>query len=255
MIRPNLVRDAIDSYISSVTEERLPDGLFHPSSVSACHRKAIYAARDVTGRLYKTDEDAARLFYIGHRIHEVVQRALESGTAGEAYFECGVEVPAPYNLVGSADALVREVQGVGPYELIEVKSISAGAFKYGGVPYPKHVEQAQMYAWAIQKEGFSEVGFDGSISYHSPVEVAFTRLVYLEKERMDVHEFVLPFTSREFQDIEDKLLTLSVYAEDGTALPPRLPLTAKGYKPAECKRCPYMQQCYRDPAVIEPEVF
>jgi hypothetical protein len=63
-----IVKEIVDDYIESVTDDREPDGLYHPSSMVGCTRKAIYDVRGVEPT-DPIDTKTKRKFYIGHRIH------------------------------------------------------------------------------------------------------------------------------------------------------------------------------------------
>jgi len=131
------VAAALDAYIESVTEDREPDGKYHPSSMYLCDRQAIYAVRGVEPT-EATDGLSKRRFYIGHRLHEAAQRAVESAKGvDEFYPEFEVDVPSA-NIDGHGDMLIR----IGKkWLVIEVKSIK----RYGMRQLPKdhHAKQAK----------------------------------------------------------------------------------------------------------------
>lgn len=243
-----LVETAIDNYIESVTENRPPDGLIHPSSASLCARRTVYAARS-DGSTEDFDSPTKRKFYIGHRIHEVVQRSLEgSPDIDEFYAEPTILLPAPYNMKGSADAVIRRGK---KWSVVEVKSIAKGSLRYGGMPKEHHTEQARMYAFGIQEAGFEYTDSLGTF-LSVPREIDSIIYAYLEKENLQVYEYEQTYTKTQHKQVGKRLKDINAYIEDGTALPVRLPLTKAGKKPWPCNYCPFMEQCWKnDPDEIE----
>lgn len=246
-----LVERAISDYIESVTEEREPDEYIHPSSASLCQRRTVYAAR-ADGLHEELDQPTKRKFYIGHRIHEIVQRSLEaSGEISTFYAE--VEVFNPdLNVKGAADAVIL----VGDkYYLVEVKSISKGSLRYGGMPKEHHTTQARMYAHTITEHGFA-YDFAGDKFHVLPLGIEGIIYVYLEKETLQVYEYYQRYTKTQHKEITKLLEETNEYIKDGIALPPRLALTGSGKKPWPCNYCPFAERCWKvDPYEIEIGAF
>lgn len=247
-----LVERAITAYIDSVTEDREPDGMIHPSAASLCARKTVYAARS-DGIKEEFDTKTKRKFYIGHRLHEIVQRAIETDMTLEHYFaEVGLE-DKTLNVNGHADAIFMHD---GKWYMLEIKSINKGSLRYGGMPKEHHQVQAEMYALIAERTGFwrwrsdEEVG-DGVEHHHGPVKIHGIKYVYLEKDSLEVYEYDIKFTNEKREKIEKYLTDIQAYVDDGVALPRRLPLLASGKKPWPCNYCPFTEQCYKvDPLEI-----
>ena len=241
-----LVERAIYNYIESVTDEREPDGMIHPSSASMCARRVVYAARS-DGAAEELDTKTKRKFYIGHRLHEIVQRSLEGDlTIDEYYPEAGFH-DLELNVTGHADAVFR----IGDkWYILEIKSISKGSMRYGGMPKEHHQVQAQMYALCAERSGFDYESGSGT-SDHGPVKISGIKYVYLEKENMDVYEYDERFTKAQRERVLQYVKDIQTYIADGSALPVRLPLTKTGRKPWPCNYCPFAEQCWKvDPYEI-----
>lgn len=206
----------------------------------------MYSSRS-DGKAEELDTKTKRKFYIGHRLHEIVQRAIEgSPDIEEYYLEATFENAA---VKGAADAVFKIN---GEWWILEIKSISKGSLRYGGMPKEHHEIQAQMYAMLAEDTGFdySDI-IGGTDEHHDPVRIAGIKYVYLEKENLEVYEYDIPFTDEKRERIEAYVADLQAYIEDGTALPRRLPLTKTGKKPWPCNYCPFVEQCYKvDPYEI-----
>lgn len=239
------VAEAVDAYIESVTEDREPDGKWHPSSMFGCARQAVYQMRG-TEPTEETDKKSKRRFYIGHRLHEAVQRALESAVGVVEYYpEFRIHAG---NIVGAGDALVKLTDG--RWIIIEVKSIKKWGIKLG-LPKPHHVSQAKVYAWAVKHYGFF-VGEDDPY-FFEPKDVAGILMVYVEKEELDIVEKFIPWSDEWNGEIAERLIELDMYREEPEALPPRLPYTKEGKRHWMCGYCPYATKCYKvDPAEVPP---
>lgn len=244
----------VDEYIESVTDEREPDGMYHPSAMFLCNRQVIYSVRSVP-KTEDVDLVSKRRFYIGHTLHEVVQRAIEASDVDEFYPEFKVNLP-DYNIVGAGDVLVR----IGDdWWVIEVKSTKKIAVKFG-LPKEEHKRQVGIYSWAAKHHGVEVM--DEVINEWIPIPPLGDALkgviiVYLEKEELRIWEYHIEYDPQWDIDIEDKLHELEAYREDPDSLPPRLPLKADGKKPWPCAYCPWKTKCWNaDPAIILPkEVF
>ena len=121
---------AVDKWFLDNVEDRPPDGMLHPSSMSGCWRQAVYEARGTEPSNTK-DVRNYRIMWFGSRIHEVLQQALE-GLPG---FASEVEVAPPgWPVKGSADAIYI-ISGNSyyitddDYELLEFKSVAPWKLK------------------------------------------------------------------------------------------------------------------------------
>jgi len=69
---PFSIESALDAYVLDESEDRPPDGKWHPSSMFGCERKAIYQVRGVP-------EDGPisarlrRIFFLGTNFHQITQ--------------------------------------------------------------------------------------------------------------------------------------------------------------------------------------
>lgn len=243
------VTGAIDAYIDSVTDEREPDGKYHPSSMFGCLRQAIYGVRGVE-KTEPLDDASKRRFYIGHRLHEAVQRALEVADGVEKFFpEFRINMG---HTVGAGDALVY---ADGKWFVVEVKSIKrAGMLR--GLPKEHHVNQAKVYAWAVKNYGFfvDDSSIIDGVRYYEPVDVAGILMVYVEKEELQIVEQWIPWDDAWNGEIAERLVELDMYRDDPDSLPPRLPYSGKGKKHWMCGYCPYLTKCYKeDPTEVVPK--
>jgi CRISPR/Cas system-associated exonuclease Cas4 (RecB family) len=217
-----MFQQIIDDHFRAIKEPRLPDGLFHPSSMTGCDRLAVY---EKTGT-EKTDEQDIRNIRImanGTRMHEEIQAMLVERFPG---FIAEVEVDYE-GIKGSCDGLLPKGNGVG-YELQEFKSISPTAKKFmKGQPKPEHVMQARIYYWALEWSGPGYL-LDG------------IRISYFDRDDWSVVEYeVEPWNESEGAAFGELLDNLQAHAEEGT-LPPR---KENGYW--LCRYCQYATRCWK----------
>lgn len=249
------VADAVDAYIDSVTEDRPFDEKWHPSSMFGCARQAVYQVRGVEPT-EETDMLSKRRFYIGHRLHEAVQRALENAKGvAECYPEFEIDVPS-LGVVGHGDILIRLEDG--RWYMVEVKSIKKWGMKMG-LPKENHVQQAMVYAWAVRNQGFNVDKGDGLMVLMPPLgdKLVGIIMVYMEKEELFIVEKPIPWDDSWNGQVAERLVELGMYKDDPDSLPPRLPYAAKGKRHWLCGYCPYTTKCYSvDVAEVPPkEVF
>lgn len=241
----------VDDYIHSVNDERLPDGKYHPSSMYGCTRKVMYEVR-ATPPSEASTSASERRFYIGHRLHEAIQRTLESHPSIE---ECYAEVEVDYEeytLGGHGDALIKVD---GEWWIIEAKSIKKFAIKFG-LPKEDHVKQAVSYWWAVRNNGFWYDDDDHMARHwHKPVDVKGVIMVYWEKEGLSILQYTLEPEPWWNTLVPERTAELDAWANDPDSLPPRVPLNKDGKKNWQCKGadyyCPFYTKCwYEDPHEI-----
>ncbi len=245
------VASALDDYIESVTDTREPDGKWHPSSMWGCNRQAIYQVRG-TKTTEDTDILSKRRFYIGHRLHEAVQRAVESAKGViECFPEFEVDVK-DVNVSGHGDILLRLTDGT--YLVIEVKSIKKSGMRMG-LPKEQHKSQAMTYTWCLRHYGGRAMGSDGEWVVIPPLGESLRgmAIVYLEKEDLTIVEKFFPWEDEWNATMGEKLVELEMYKADPDSLPPRLPFNGTR-KHWLCGYCAFYTKCWReDPAEIAPK--
>ena len=246
------VREAVDQYIDSITDEREPDGKLHPSSMFGCLRQVVYSQRG-TPQSEELDAASKRRFYIGHRLHEVAQRAVESyGEVAEFYPEFMVDVPE-YQILGHGDILVKLKNG--KWIVVELKSIRKAAMKFG-MPKEHHVDQAIVYAWAAHDHGLKALDAMGVEKEIPPLgdDLIGVIIVYIEKEDLDIAEFPLVYKPAWKTRVIERWAAVKVYMDDPESLPSRLPLLKSGKKPWPCNYCAFTDKCWKeDPHEVQPK--
>lgn len=172
-----LIAGTVDDWFVENREDREPDGLFHPSSLSSCGRQAMYEATSTP----KTDERQPRndrILWLGTVIHERVQEAI----ADLPDFQAEVKVDVPeLGLSGSADGIWRIQHHDDPllyeYELLEFKSESFfKRKKRKGLPSANHQKQARLYMMGLNRMGMN---------------VVRARVVYFLRDDLAAEEHVL----------------------------------------------------------------
>jgi hypothetical protein len=235
-MNPFSVEASIDAYVESVETPREPDGLWHPSSISSpCDRKSIY---EING--YPKEPIPARtkrVFRVGHILHQFVQDAIAADPTVEAFWpEVGIKAPA-LGITGHADGLLRFKDG--SYEVLEFKTISSRAFKYGDLPKPDHIIQVSLYMKILREHGgTADDGWFDPLGDLLPR----ARIVYVSKDDLLIGEYKVLWTDARNQEILDKLATLNGHRDAGT-LPERLPMTGSK-RHYLCGYCPFQTLCW-----------
>ena len=188
------IEGMIDAYIHDTEEERLPDGKFHPSSLWMCDRQAVMQAR---GEVKTNPPDARtmRTFKIGHMFHAFIQEAITHTL--KSRFE--PEFDVDFGLVtGHGDGISEED---GPEHVVwEFKSAkSLRRMEKENAPQEHHVKQVATYAVGKKRDGFN---------------VREVRIVYFEKNSMEVLEFVIPYRVEWESMVDNKVDALAPYLQD-----------------------------------------
>lgn len=218
--KPPSMSTALDNYIADIEEERTPDGMYHPSSMWMCARATILAVRGVVVA-NPPDTQVKRVFQIGHLMHRMVQDAVTfygtgaQSEVGNYTFTPELEVLVPeWNIHGHADGLL-ELRNSDEW-VIEIKSTKSLRF----TPKKEHEKQAITYAECLRKLGRSNI--KGII------------LVYLNKNDMEMKEYVIPRKAGWTKMVTDRVAELDRYrlpdtfgsparADRDEFLPPILP--------------------------------
>lgn len=261
----NLVAPAFDAYIAEKEEERVPDGLWHPSSVSSrCARKSIYTIRGTK----KTDVrgvQSSRTLYLGKVIHTELQTAVAASQwAREVYHETaifddndGITVPT----VGNGDTVFIFVDDDGEVE--EYKSKSSNMMRsqkqIEALPDAEHIIQVKTYIRAIRRGGFQD---EHGVQHPAMPNLTMGRIIYYGKDTSQIVECLVQYQPEiDDQILDARLAYLEAYRADGEALPPRLPMVVKHPKGKAayiefdwlCKVCDWNHRCYNeDPDEIPP---
>ncbi len=247
---PFSIESALDAYVLDESEDRPPDGKWHPSSMFACERKAIYQVRGVP-----EDEPISarlrRIFFLGTNFHQITQTAIArivdraQNEVVATYAEVGINVPL-LNIDGHGDAVV--IFADGSWDLIELKSINEWGLKSvvkSGIPKAEHTSQALTYQYCLSRYPWTDQ--EGNV--HPPLGLnGRVRIAYLGKDAMDVAEFFVYPTRSWDEEFEAYLAKLQRYKQDGAALPPRLPDQTK----YPCNWCSFKTTCWtRDPEGVD----
>lgn len=244
---------ALDAWIERHTEDRTPDGKYHPSSIFMCDRKTLYEVRS-TPREDAFQPGDRRPLFIGNTLGPVLQSAIEAQvgtTLRYAVSEPRIDVPE-WNIVGNADAFVIHTDGTP--EVIENKTISPNSLRAskskGEYPKPDHVNQGLTYLLAIKRHGYFTptiddndfaiaIGLPPLDTYHEPVsELTRLRVAYWEKSGHKIDEFTVYLTDEWEEEFYAHIARLDRYRSDGT-LPPRMPRGFWG-----CSYCAYSVRCW-----------
>ena len=231
------VEDALDEYVRAVEVPREPDGKWHPSSLYGCARKAVYEVRG-TPESDPRDERSRRVLRVGHILHEFVQEAVErqaGKTVQRVEREVPVEIPV-LNIVGTADQVVQV--DLERWELHEYKSINSRAFSYNDLPKPDHVGQVTPYMRGLRENGSPSRGIP-------PLGDRLTkaRITYVSKDDLKISEHAVLYTEAKSDDLTLRVAALDPY-RNGTGLPVRLSLDAKGKKSWQCGFCNFATKCW-----------
>lgn len=244
---------ALDAWIERHTEDRTPDGKYHPSSIFMCDRKTLYEVRS-TPREDAFQPGDRRPLFIGNTLGPVLQSAIEAQvgkTLRYAVSEPRIDVPE-WNVVGNVDAFVIHMDGTP--EVIENKTISPNSLRAskskGEYPKPDHVNQGLTYLLAIKRHGYFTptiddndfaiaIGLPPLDTYHEPVsELTRLRVAYWEKSGHKIDEFTVYLTDEWEEEFYAHIARLDRYRSDGT-LPPRMPRGFWG-----CSYCAYSVRCW-----------
>lgn len=243
------VANALDLYIESLRDDREMDGKYHPSSMFQCTRKVVYNVRGVPAS-EPLDLKSQRRFYIGHRLHEVVQAAIDVTPGVEAFYpEFEADVPA-LNIAGHGDGLI--LLSNGNWLLLELKSIRKTGFRYG--LREENLKQAKAYAAAVRIYGVKALSPSTGLMEQLPPlgdKLVGILVVYVEKEDLDIREHFIEWEDSFHDFVVDRVNELNMYIEAEGSLPPRIPKDKNGNKNWQCRFCPYQRKCWNeDPAEI-----
>jgi hypothetical protein len=255
---PNLVTDAYDRYVEEQNEDRVPDGFWHPSSISSrCARKSIYTIRG-TKRSDGRTAQSTRTLYLGKVIHTELQTAVSrSPWVSHAYHETAIfddndslTVPT----VGSGDTVA--IFPDGDVEVEEYKSKSSNMMRskkqIEELPEPEHLIQVKTYIRAIRRGGFTD---EAGVHHVAVPDLTMGRIIYYGKDTSQIVECLVQYNPEvDDQILDARLKWLEAYRADGEALPPRLPMVVKHPKGKAaltdfdwlCRFCDWNFRCWEE---------
>ena len=223
-----MIAGALTTYLADTEEERVPDHLFHPSSMFQCDRLAIYEQRAYTKTDEKKPEERIPL-RMGTLIHELLQASVthmaDTERIVEAWHEVKVVIPT-LDVTGSADSLLLLADGT--YELEEFKSTKSAGIKYakgGFTPKENHVNQGLTYVFGLRYfPWYTEYQtLDGTTERikHPPLgaKLEKLRVTYFGKDAGEILEFTYSITP----EWESWFVKYMTKLKDWEGLPPRKP--------------------------------
>lgn len=257
-----LIKPAVHDYLLATSEDREPDGMWHPSSLFQCDRQAVYQVRATPETDFKTGEDMIPLA-MGKAIHTILQSAVTHSECGQnaikrTWHEVKVLIPG-LKVTGSADSLVFLDDGT--YEVEEFKSTKSSgimwadraAKKNGGVgfqPKPNHVSQGLAYVYAMRYFPFF-VDVEGHSDANPYMEMGplgdrltKLRVTYFGKDAGEILEFVYEITPEWEEQFVKYIWGLERHRSPEAPLPPRLARGDDGKKNWLCNYCAYRTRCW-----------
>lgn len=238
------VATAIDRWVEWLEEPREPDGLWHPSSMWGCTRKAIYEVRGESPS-DPIPPSMRRVFRVGHLLHEFVQDAVRADPdVIESYSEVPLRYP-DFGITGHADQLVRTSEG---WRLLEFKTINPNGFRFvADGPKEDHRWQALTYMWVLREAG-ATVTYrgDGSVVDIGPLgdDLYGASIFYLSKGAgMEHVQHDIEWHHGNAQAILDRLHELNDSYMSGT-LPARLVAPKGKARHPLCGYCQFQTTCY-----------
>lgn len=240
------IAGALDRHVAALNEERQADGMWHPSSLFGCDRRAVYG-REGVDRSNPPGARSLRVFRLGHIIHELVQTAVEGEPEIVAFYAEVKVVDEERGIKGHADGLVFLTDGTAV--VIELKSIGFNALKFAKqLPKEDHEKQATLYVDILRRIGGEAKLADGTKIYLDPIP-ALNRILfaYVAKDDMGVIEFLVEVTEKMTADVDATVGRVSRYYREGV-LPPRLPRSS-GKKAWMCGYCDWGDHCWD----VDPE--
>ena len=225
------VVDAVDEYVDLLNEDREGDGLWHPSEIWGCSRRAIYTARR-TPQSNPHGGATRRRFRIGHILHRFVSDALATSPDVASYYpEFRIEAATEE---GHGDVLVELEDGT--FIVVEVKSTKEAHPKLDD----RHSRQVAHYAVHARTRGvWTDVG--------DRIEPLGDRLIgalvaYIGKDALDVTEYWLPYDVTWEARLAARLEELE-QLRAAPGLPPRQ-TDGKSRKSRACFGCPWLDTCW-----------
>lgn len=229
-----MYQELVDADIRHLNDERQAErgsdaGEWHPSGLTDCARKAVYAYKGYEPSDEK-DFRSIRIMSRGTDIHEYIQDLLLADAANTDGMEFLPEVKVDtHGIKGSCDGLLRYDEGE-PWEVQEFKSISPNGKRFlKGQPKPEHVKQARIY-----QRGLKEMGYNVKDTIC---------IAYFDRDDFSVAEFrVDAWLDAEWYEFLGEVAELEDHVMEGT-LPDRMPIV-KGKKYWLCGYCEYATRCW-----------
>lgn len=247
---------ALDKYVAANANDHPYDGLWHPSAISGCQRKAVYEMRQTPTTDPQTPKQA-RVLFAGQVWHTHFQAAVAAhGGVKAVHTEVKVSIPE-LNTTGSGDQLVIFEDDTS--ELQEFKTIAQWGFQRiqkEKEPKADHLEQVPPYMFGLREYG--GIDQDGIAVAAQGDALSRVRFTYIEKQTLDIEEIVVGYDPGWEPELREKIATLNSYLADDESLPPRLPMV-KGKKSYMCDwgwgKCPFYTRCWNQDAEEQTPEF
>ena len=196
---------------------KMKGDFFHPSQLGRCLRETWFDYLDAPRLELKRDLlNEHMVFETGTYVGVVFQNLCQR--AGVLVKREAPIVSAKLKMLGHADGVINPIKEHG---VLETKTINSRGFSTTTAPKHAHVQQAH--------------------SYMKGLGLKWASIVYLEKDRHQAKEFVVPFSESFYQEhVRERIDNFFTCFHDKT------PPDREGNSPDEppCRWCPYARTCF-----------
>ena len=208
-----MIKELMTELLKQRESKQSREGFIRASEIGNC---PLAVAMRLKGVKPDIPEDKLMVLEIGSKLHLVFQEILEG-------FLHNVEM----KLVDEELKLIGHIDGTmiidGRLCIVEFKTISPYALKYGNLPYEHHIDQlhAYIYLWNKTQDSRIEKGL----------------LVYMDKSSGDIHEYEVPYDEMRMDFLLDKISEIRKLSS--------MPLdeVEHFFDTSKCKWCFYRSSC------------
>jgi len=208
-----MLREIINQFYLDREKGKKEQTSFYISQAGKCPRQVFFKFKNAPAK--EKEARILRLFDHGDHMHQLIMRPLLS-TRAIHVIAAEVDIPPGQLVRGRADAIISD--GKEPY-VLDIKTMNSMIFRSLEKPKEDNVDQIQLYLHYFNiKNGI---------------------LLYVDKDRLELKEFVVPYDPARVKPLLDGLEKLKNQIEKNI-VPPRISTYPSDW---QCKYCDFREIC------------
>ena len=207
-----MLKEIINKYYLDKQRNRAQTS-FYISEAGKCPRAIFFKFKNVPKK--DLEANILRLFDHGEHMHQLIMKSLLS-TREIHVVSSEVDIPPQALVRGRADAVVSDGKDL---YVLDIKSMNSMIFKALTEPKPENINQLQLYL------------------HYFKVQKGI--LLYVDKDKLELKEFFVPYNKTRAAELLNGLATLKKQI-DSDEVPLRIPDYPGNW---QCRYCQYREIC------------
>ena len=211
----HMLKEIIDNFYLDRQKNKKEQTSFWISEAGKCPRQIFFKFKNVKGK--DLEANILRLFDHGEHMHQLIMKPLISTSNRNIHVVASeIDIPAGELVRGRADAIISDGKDL---YVLDVKSMNSMIFEKLATPKEENIDQIQLYLYYFK--------------------IPRGILLYVDKDRLKLKEFIINLDEERVKNILDNLTILKTKI-DNNSVPVRIQTYPDNW---QCKYCQFREIC------------